>query len=489
LKSFAVLTTLLGVATAAGPAFADGGYYSGTLGARAAGRGGAFVARADDITAVSFNPAGLAKLDGTIFQFGNRLSYNSYDFTRAPTVDYGQNGNPPPTVTFDRVRNGTPWQALEPLLGVASNLGLSGWGFALAAFAPPGVSKEEYPIGGGQRYMMVSREAVIVDYAASAAWRYRDVFGVGATLEWISMPRLIYSLVIDGTTFRGAANPVSSQFDMLATTNGSDPFTFNAILGAWFRPAPFLEIGLAGQVVPASMVAHSKLSVTALDPSLGDVTLTRNGSLANDVTVTLPLPLMARAGARYRHLAAGREVFDIELDVEYETWSRAKAFTVDSGGLEATAMNVSIPIGKIEIQKQWRDTLGVKLGGDFALVPNRFTVRAGAFYETAVAPAAYANMDFPGGQRVGGSVGASLMLSHWEVALAYQLRLQPTFTVAEADARGYQQVPASSCVAPYTDATSCNPAYRGQPSPAVNAGTYTASSHLVSLAFIYRYGR
>ena len=57
---------------------------------------------------------------------------------------------------------------------------------------------------------------------------------------------------------------MSSPYDILATTSGSDPFTFNAILGAWVRPAPFLELGFAGQVVPASIVTNSKLVV---DPS------------------------------------------------------------------------------------------------------------------------------------------------------------------------------------------------------------------------------
>ena len=78
-----------------------------------------------------------------------------------------------PAVTFDPASNGTPWQMLEPLLGVASNLGTRDWGFALAAFAPPGISREEFPLDGGERYMMVKREAIIVNYAASIAWRSR----------------------------------------------------------------------------------------------------------------------------------------------------------------------------------------------------------------------------------------------------------------------------------------------------------------------------
>jgi hypothetical protein len=35
----------------------------------------------------------------------------------------------------------------------------------------------------------------------------------------------------------------------------------------------------------------------------------------------------------------------------------------------------------------------------------------------------------------------------------------------------------------------CNPHFIGQPAPAINAGSYSAASHLVTLALLYRYGR
>jgi long-subunit fatty acid transport protein len=341
----------------------------------------------------------------------------------------------------------------------------------------------------------VSREAVIVDFAGSAAWKFHDVFGVGATLEWITIPRLDYSLVINGNTAPGAANPVSSPFDILAQTAGADWRTFNAILGAWYRPMPSVEFGLAGQVLPANIVTHSTLSATVVDPQgpLGGspVVLKRDGVPASDVSVTLPLPLLVRAGGRYRHLVSGRrELFDVELDVEYQTWSRAKSFTVGTNGLEATAAgNQTIPLGTITVPKQWNDVLSVKLGGDFNVVPERWTLRAGVYYETAAAPAAYTNVDFPAGPQLGGALGASFLLRRCELALTYQLRYQPSVTVAEANARVYQQTPASPCAAPYTDPNTCNANYLGQPAPAANAGTYSATSHLVSLAFIYRFGR
>lgn len=505
MKSPIIITTLVTTAMLAGDALADGGYYSGTLGARATGRAGAFAAKADDLTAVSFNPAGLANLETTFVEVGNQASHNAYSYTRARTYDYADGHQDPttgaaPLVTFDRVSNQKPWQAAVPMLGMASKLGLEDWGFALAVYAPPGISRLAFPLlpltsataengrHDGQRYMMIDREAIILKYVASAAWKYGDHFGIGATAEWIHVPRLNYSLMIDGSATFQAANPVWSDFDILVRLKGSSLFTFNAILGAWYRPVPWLVFGLSGQVVPTSIVAKSTLEVTPFGGGFGseDVTLTRKatGARANDVTVSLPLPLLARVGARYRNLVNGHERFDVELDVEYVTWSRAQRFTVDTNGLEANYGPTRIPLQQINIEKHWRDTVAVRLGGDYAAVPGRLSLRAGGYYESAVADPAHTHVDFSTAAQYGGALGASLFVRRFEVVVAYMLKLQPGVSVSEADARVYQQVPASLCA---EDPTYCNPNLTG-PAPAVNAGTYSASSHFLYLGLLYRYG-
>lgn len=66
----ALLLLLLGVA--------QGNFIEVELGARAMGMGGAFVAVADDVTALHWNPAGLAGLEGFQF-FGMRTSVYSVD--------------------------------------------------------------------------------------------------------------------------------------------------------------------------------------------------------------------------------------------------------------------------------------------------------------------------------------------------------------------------------------------------------------------------
>jgi long-subunit fatty acid transport protein len=453
------------------------------------GRAGAFAVKADDLSAVTLNPAGLARMRKTLLQAGNRMSYNAHSFTRAPTLDWGNlNAGVPPYVQFATVHNQQPWQVVGPLLGVASDLGLDGWGFALSAHAPAGTARQEFPVSGGQRYMMLRREALILDYSASAAFSHREMFSIGLSLQWISVPRLEYELVIDANQFPGDVNPVSSELDMRAKLAGSDPFTVNAIVGAWYRPAEFLELGVSLQLVPTRIEAEGTLSVVPLSPEIQDeVVLRRDGEPANDVSLSLPLPLTARMGVRYRHLRASVETFDLELDLVYESWSRVERFVMQGNGLIANLLAQRLDVGSIQIDKHWRDTLSVQLGGDYAPIPDRFTLRGGMFYESAVADPSYAHVDFVSGPQLGGSLGTSIFVQELELAVAYEYRHQPKVAVSEGRARVLQEAPGSQCEPPFTDPDTCHPQYLGQRAPAVNAGTYRAHSHVLSLDLLYRF--
>lgn len=476
---------------------ADGGYFAGSKGAHAAGRAGAATVATDDVMAAAINPAGLTRRQGVLLQGGNRFSHHASSYERQPTLDWGNTeGGIPPYVEFSEVQNGEPWQLVDPLLGVAANLGrifpaASDFSAAFTVFAPAGLSKLSFPLEGGQRYMMLSREAQIITYAGTLAWQLSEVFSLGVSLHWLYLRKLDYSLVIDARTMQGA-NPVTSNTDVLSRMSGSDPFALNAVIGAWYRAAPFLEVGLAGQVIPTSFKTKSTLEIEGLSPEFGDISLTRDGEPAQDVSVELPLPLSARAGVRYLHPGAlhpggRRTVFDVELDVVYETWSRVERFAMDTHGLSASWRDQSIDIGHIDIEKHWQNTWGVHLGGDYDVLPEALSVRGGLYYESAVAERAYSHVDFAGGQEFGGALGASVYLGALELAVAYEQRRQPRVTVHEPDARVYQEVPQNPCVAPYDSDRLCHPEYLGQPAPAVNAGSYRAVSHMLSLEALYEF--
>jgi long-subunit fatty acid transport protein len=294
--------------------------------------------------------------------------------------------------------------------------------------------------------------------------------------------------VIDANQFPGEVNPVESELDLRSRVSGSDLFTPNLVLGAWYRPIPALELGLSAQIIPTSIRTHSTLEIEPLSPEIDDdVELRRDGEPANDVSLSLPLPLTARAGVRYRHLEGEVERFDVELDVAYESWSRVDRFSLRGDGLVANLLAQRVNVGTIDIEKQWRDVITVHLGGDALVLPQLLTLRGGVFYETGSMPAQYAHVDFAAGPQLGFALGASVFAADVELALAYEYRFQPELALSEGEARVQQQVPSSPCQPPFTDPDTCNPRYPGRQAPAVNAGTYDAHSHALSIDLLYRF--
>ena len=190
---------------------------------------------------------------------------------------------------------------------------------------------------------------------------------------------------------------------------------------------------------------------------------------------------MARAGARYRRPGRRRARSSTSSWTSSTRPGRASNdFTRRHARPDRRPSRArTVDLGQIEIAKHWRDTLAVKLGGDVAVIPDRLALRAGAFYETAVADAAYANVDFPGGPMFGGSIGGSLLFGRWEVALAYQLRHQPSVSVTRGErARlpaGARPAPACRPTPTPTPATRTTSASRRRPS---TPARYTATSHL-----------
>ena len=204
------LLALLGIS----PRARAGGMTVGDLGTQAEGRAGAFAAKADDLTAIEYNPAGLTEIGGTQFYLSNRFGYAFERFHRATTMDRDsatddgvRNGE---AVSFEAVQNERPWQLLNPVIAAGSNFGLKSWAFALGAYAPPGISAQKYPKDGGQRYMMIERDVKILYFNASVAWRFRDLFGIGGSIQWVDAASIKMSLVVDGNTF-GVVNPVDSS--------------------------------------------------------------------------------------------------------------------------------------------------------------------------------------------------------------------------------------------------------------------------------------
>lgn len=463
-RLLASLAALLGLAST--PAIAHaGGFEIPDTGARAAGRGGAMAVGVEDLTAMHYNPGALAKQRGTTILYNQNLTFHRAAFTRVPlTADvWGVDQ------TFGRVADKKKLFPLGLFAVVGTDFGLKNWTFAAGIYGPSAVGHHDYPNYGPQSFQLTKMNILLAYYNVSAAWKWKDVFGIGATIQYVDLVQMKYSLVVDGAA-SDQLHPVpdSSEGSTQLRTDLKlkDHTAATAILGLWYRPHRRVELGVSSRVIPVFLKA--KGGVGTDKPTL----------LTGAAKVELPLVLPAnlRAGIRYIHEVTkggkSRRWFDLELDVVYENWKQIQSFDLKFDGTIS-----GMPIGTVKVPKKWKDTVSVRLGGDFIALPPYLTVRAGGFFETPTQDPEYSHLDFPAFMRggIGGGLTAGAKGAYF--TLGYMHVFQQKRSISEADAQVFQQRPLAPCPA------ECG-GFSGVPA---NAGSFRSSFDLLNLGIELRF--
>ena len=451
------------------PALAAGFEIPGN-GARSIGRGNAFAVRADDLSAIAHNPAGLLRNKGTELFYGHQLVHQSMTFTRSKSVvarsdTYASDPFAPTT-------NADPLFALGGMLVGAFDLGLKNTRFALGVYGPSASGKQTWPIDGGQRYMLTSIEMLLVYYSAAVAYGGEN-WGVGATLQYAQMPLTKMSMVVDGSP-GGDLNPYYSANDVEAHIELADMASFSAIVGAWLKLSDSLELAASGRVIPVALDATGQTTLENIpnQTQFPKEKLAIDGSAAR---LSLVIPPTATIGARYVYRTGDKELFDVELNVVYEAWSMLKEYKVELDGKIKLFAEQDAP--DVIIAKNWRDTLSVRLGGTFR-VSDMIGVSLGGYYEQGAVPLQYTHLDFPSFDRIGAGAGLQVKLSKVDVALAYNTVMQSDRTVDEKQAKVFQVRPLSD------PPESCNGPCDTVPA---NAGTLSSAINLLSLSVTARF--
>lgn len=451
-----------------------GGFEIPESGVVSLSRGGAFVARGDDPTALMLNPGALIRLMGTHLQYNHVLVFEDSTFTRAesdlpPGTDYG----------FDPLAPSSNSETLFPLGGmllVTSDFGTDDWTFAAGVYGPNSHGKKSYRTDGGQRYMLTGLDAILFFPSVAVAYGDRKSFGVGATLQWVMVPNLAMSLVVDGSQ-SGGLHAYYSGNDVEAHIEMSDMTAFSAIVGAWWRPMPELELGVSGRVVPAMLNLEGKFSLHNVpgQTQFSEAQLTVPGSAAR---LDLTIPPTARIGARYVGKSGERECWDVELDVVYEAWSMIERYAVELDGTINLFVGAEAPDAIIE--KRWRDTLSVRLGSTITAWNGRLggsesdlRISLGGYYERGAVPDGYEHLDFLSFDRVGVAAGVGFKVGALKIDLAYSHVFQGDRTVDEAHGKVFQQRPLDPC----PDRCDGGAGWSGVPA---NAGRFESGYDLVS---------
>jgi long-chain fatty acid transport protein len=421
-----------------------GGFEIPDHGARALGRGGAVAAGVNDGTAIHYNPGALALQKGTRLYINNNVTFERASLDGAVWDLVDSNGDPIARYDFEPVRNANRVFPLGAFAVLSSDFGLKNWTFALGVHGPHAVGRMDYPRYGPQSYIMTDLDVVLAYYSAAVGWKWQDKagkdrLGIGATVQYADLVRLDYGLISDATFATGSDpstfTPIPDEAapTLLETTlRLKDRTSFTGNLGIWARPIDRLELGLAGRVVPAVFKPEGTLESDkdTLDTSGVRATMKR-----------LVIPASVRVGARWIFQKAGREIADLELNVQYENWSQNRSYDIDFGN----SLLSGLPLQPISIKKMWKDVVSVRLGSDFEVVPHHLTLRAGGLYESAAVDERYQNLDFPSTHRGGISAGLTGTFRGAAITVGYMHLFQKTTSTSEAFGRLYQQRPLFPC--------------------------------------------
>jgi hypothetical protein len=470
---------LLAMAAAVCPTAAwAGGFELPGNGTEALGRGGAFTAKADDLTALEYNVAGLAKQRGTRLLFDSNILFNDQSFERAGVypdsagIAGGSNsfvGKP-----FPKVTNGAG-AFYAPFFGVSTDLSLlDRWTFAIGFYGPSSYGKRNYgetvKLSDGtiapapQRYDVTATNLLLAFPTLAASVRathWLDV-GVAFQLVYASLDLANISLVYLSSGKCRSFEDVDC--DSLTRIRTSTIAVIPPSLGLMFHPARFLDIGV--NLRPAFDV-----NTTGTAGGTKPQGLNGGGVIKPDeAQFKTKMPWVLRLGLRYVFKKAGDnfEHGDVELDGTYESWSTAEG---DGDKVNIPYLDVLNDIHPT-ITHHFRDTFSARLGGAYNIRTGRigvFTVRAGMYFDSAATHYKSTRVDFDSWSKVGGAGGFGYSIRGITLNVAYAYAWSPDRTVTNGE---IQSIEGFS----HGGSTTMD-----GPTPVVNNGKYHTSTQTISV--------
>lgn len=434
-----------------------GGIFLGTHGARPTARGGAFVAGADDLNAIYYNPAGVvlspSAPDGYSVLFDAGVILQEVAYTRndagmeRPTIvnDGGAfSGAPPiiPQLAFAKSWS-KPWGRLA--LGLGLWIPYSGLSRYPEGSYDTEEARRQVPDTAPQRYQLIGLHdgaiqrstlmAVLNPVASVSLLGDKLQLGVGPQLM------LFYfraKLMLNGCPQVMCA-PENPDYDALGAIQAVSLLP-SLNLGAIYRPVLPLRIGLSFQL---PMLVRSLYG--RIDTRLPASELFNEASVSGqDAKLALNLPPILRVGAE---LALWQNRLRIELAYTAEFWSVLERVTVEAQGV--TLSNVkgfdSYQLGPVAIDLRMRTTHAVHLGFE-AEVWKYIGLRAGGLFESGAVPDATFSLFAPDSTKGMIAIGAfvpsvKLGSALWRFDVGYARILSPDRVIAPEDSQLAPQNP------------------------------------------------
>ena len=444
---------------------------------RPLGRGGAFVAGADDIGAIWYNPAGLADTGTTLYIDFAWLNFSS-EYTRQTQVT-DANGTVR-TFKYPQVNGTTPFLPI-PTIGGSYAFGKNKeFTIALGVLAPY-TAIASYPLTvAGQpspsRYSLVSLDgsALVVSgayFAYKPIEQIRIGFGLQALVGTFKS-RVVFSA---SPPDRVISSPEDPQYDSLSQLNVGPIVAPSGNFGIIAVPDKHVHIGASAQL-PFLINAPATINVRLPTAAVFDKA-SQDGDKAR---VRFELPPVLRFGVEYRTEIDDDSDIRVEAAYVREFWSVHDSIDVRPENVKLfniTGFPSPFGVAPISLPRHFQDSNSFRLGGEYStkkiFTSNRIDIRAGASYETSAIPQEWVSpLTYDANKIILGG-GASLHAGeHWRLDAVGALVLLGSTTVSPAEA----QVPRVNPV-------------QGNPTKteAINGGDYSARAIILGVGAQYKF--
>jgi long-chain fatty acid transport protein len=455
------------------------GLYFSDRGVRAVGRGGAFVAGADDLGAVWYNPAGLTDAGSSFLIDGTWLNFSSEFQRRTRVVDASGTVR---NFDFPTVKGSTPFLPIPTIAGSYAFGDKNQYTLAGAILAPY-VPIATYPatvdgIPAPSRYSLLSMDgSALVQLGGYFAWRPIPEIRLGAGFDML-VGKFASTVVFNANPAdRLIGAPEDPNYDAAAQMSVGPIFAPSGGIGVIFEPEEHFRIGISGHL-PFWISAPATLKVRL--PTAAPFDRARQDG--DSAKVSFRLPGTLRAGVEFRQKFQNEKVFRIEAAYIREFWSLHDSIDIKPDNMnlvDVTGFPSPFKVAPISLPRGFQDSNSVRLGGEFTfrgLLDYKMDLRGGISYESSAVPVEWVSpltVDTNKVQIGGGTglyVGKALRLD-----AAFSYIFAPEVNVDPATA----QVPRVNPV-------------KGNPVPldrteTINGGTYTVRALTLGVGLNYKF--
>lgn len=417
-----------------------GGLFTADRGVRPLGRGGAFVAGADDLGAIWYNPAGIADAGTGLLADFSWLNFSS-EFTRRTQVV----NNAGVTNTFESptVKGSTPFLPIPTLAG-SYNWGPEKQYTVAFGVLAPYTAIASYPLTvDGQpspsRYSLVSLDGSALAVAGGYfAWKPNEQWRLGVGLQAMVgkfASRVVFSA---SPADRLISAPEDPSYDTLAQLDVGPIVAPSGNLGVIWSPHASIRVGLSAQA-PFWVNAPATIDVRLPTASPFDKAY-QDGKDAN---VKFRLPPIVRAGVEYRTDTSPDTKLRLEAAYVREFWSLHDSIDIKSENIrlyDISGFPSPFGVAPISLPRNFQDSNSFRVGSEYSLKnlirDYWIDLRAGLSYETSAIPKEWVSPLTYDANKFVGSVGGSIHVgTHWRMDAMGAMVLMDNLDVDPGEAR------------------------------------------------------